>query len=329
MYIPTKFWYQSDLKSKALSFIFYPFSLIWIFFDILKRNLTNPYKSKIKIICIGNLNVGGTGKTPLCICIFKYLKTLGYNPIFLTSGYKGKIIGPAVVKENNNKKFYGDEPLLLSKVGPTIVSKNRYKGIKFIENLSKKFDIVIMDDGLQNYQIYKNLNILTVDRKLLFGNGLCLPAGPLRQTLTSSINLIDCIITTGNKNQKKLNINFTKKIFNSYISFNKKKLLHKKRFIAFSGLANNEKFFDTLKLANIKTIKKINFPDHFEYSTKIVKELIKVALNRNCQLITTEKDIVKIEKKFHKFIDILPIEIKIQSNESLKFKSFLQKKLNE
>ena len=83
----------------------------------------------MKVVCIGNLTVGGTGKTPLCICIFKHLKNLGYNPIFLTSGYKGKIVGPAKVKENNDDFYYGDEPLLLSKVGPTIVSKNKYKGI--------------------------------------------------------------------------------------------------------------------------------------------------------------------------------------------------------
>ena len=329
MHTPTKFWYKVDIKSKILSFIFYPFSLLWIFLDTLKRKFSNPYKSRIKIICVGNLNVGGTGKTPLCICIFKHLKNLGYNPIFLTSGYKGKTLGPAKVKENNNDFYYGDEPLLLSKVGPTIVSKNKYKGIKFIENLSNKFDIIIMDDGLQNYKIKKSLNILTIDRKFQFGNGFCLPAGPLRQTLKTCINLIDCIITTGNKHQKKLNINFKKSIFNSYISFNKKKLSHKKKYIAFSGLANNEKFFDTLKLAKLNIFQRFNFPDHFQYSTKIVKKLIEKASNENCQLITTEKDIVKIEKKYHKFIDILPIEIKIESKDSFKFKSFLQNKLNE
>ena len=108
MHTPTKFWYKVDIKSKILSFIFYPFSLLWVFLDTLKRKFSNPYKSRIKIICVGNLNVGGTGKTPLCICIFKHLKNLGYNPIFLTSGYKGKIVGPAKVKENNDDFYYGD-----------------------------------------------------------------------------------------------------------------------------------------------------------------------------------------------------------------------------
>ena len=329
MYFSTKFWYKTDLKSKVISLILYPFSLIWILVDILKRKFSNPYKSKIKIICIGNLNVGGTGKTPLCICVFRYLKALGYNPIFLTSGYKGEMPGPTQVKQNNRNFYYGDEPLILSKIGPTIISKNRYKGIKFIENHPNKFDIVLMDDGLQNYQIHKNLNILAVDRKFLFGNQLCLPAGPLRQTLTSCIDLIDCIVTTGNKHQKQMEINFSRKIFNSYISYSKKILSYKKKYIAFSGLANNEKFFDTLKLANLNIFKTIDFPDHYIYSTEIVKGLVNKALKENCQLITTEKDIVKIEKKYHKFIDILAIEIKIERNQSLQFKSFLLKKLNE
>ena len=329
MYFSTKFWYKTDLNSKVLSLILYPISLIWIFVDMLKRKLSNPYKSKIKIICIGNLNVGGTGKTPLCICVFKYLKALDYNPIFLTSGYKGKIRGPTQIKQNNRSLYFGDEPLILSKIGPTIVSKNRYKGIKFIENHPNKFDVILMDDGLQNYRIHKKLNILAVDRKYLFGNELCLPAGPLRQTLTSCINLIDCIVTTGNKYQKKVEIKFSNKIFNSYITYSKKNLSLKKQYIAFSGLANNEKFFDTLKLNNLNIFKTINFPDHYIYSTEIVEDLINKALKESCQLITTEKDIVKIEKKYHKFIDILPIETKIKSGESLQFKSFLLKKLNE
>ena len=126
-----------------------------------------------------------------------------------------------------------------------------------------------------------------------------------------------------------MEINFSRKIFNSYISYSKKILSYKKKYIAFSGLANNEKFFDTLKLANLNIFKTIDFPDHYIYSTEIVKGLVNKALKENCQLITTEKDIVKIEKKYHKFIDILAIEIKIERNQSLQFKSFLLKKLNE
>ena len=115
-----KFWYKNNLISQ----IFVPISFIWIFIDFLKRKFSNPYKSKLKIICVGNVNVGGSGKTPLCIHLFRHLKELKFNPIFLSSGYGGKNLGPIMVNKYKEINFFGDEAILLSKYGPTIVSKN-------------------------------------------------------------------------------------------------------------------------------------------------------------------------------------------------------------
>ena len=152
-----KFWYSNSMSSKFVSTILFPLSLIWILIDKLKFNFIIPYNPKIKLICVGNVNVGGTGKTPISIFLFKILKEMGYRPVFLCSAYKSKIKKPVLVK--NNLEIYTDEALILKKSGDTVVSNNRLKGVKFIENIAyqKKYNVIIMDDGLQNYAIKKYL----------------------------------------------------------------------------------------------------------------------------------------------------------------------------
>ena len=193
-----KFWYKNDLISKFKSLLLFPFSIVWISVSLIKKIFVKPYKSNLKVICIGNLNIGGSGKTPFAIQIYKVLEKLGYKPVFLTRGYKGIEKGPIEVKEFHTFKDVGDEALLLKKVGTTIVSSNRYLGAKYIETLKKKLDIIIMDDGLQNYKLEQDIKLLLIDKKLLFGNRYCIPAGPLRETINQGLKKIDAIINLVN-----------------------------------------------------------------------------------------------------------------------------------
>ena len=153
MYRTPEFWYKKNIISKLQIILLYPFSILWIFVDEFKRYFSKTYKSKLKVVCIGNMTVGGTGKTPFSIYTFKILKNLGYNPVFLTRGYGGLKKGPIEVNNSHHFQDVGDESILLSKVGTTIVSRNRSLGAKFIEKHKDKFNIIIMDDGLQNYQL--------------------------------------------------------------------------------------------------------------------------------------------------------------------------------
>ena len=137
-----KFWYKKKLSSKILSIIFFPLSILWILISLLKNVLTKRYKSRLKVICIGNLTIGGTGKTPFAIYIYKVLKKLGYKPVFLTRGYGGLIKGPIKVKDTHNFKDIGDEALLLNKIGPTIVSKDRSLGARLIEKHKDNYNAV-------------------------------------------------------------------------------------------------------------------------------------------------------------------------------------------
>ncbi len=324
-----EFWYKDDFISKLKSLLLIPFSMIWILISTIKKNFIKKYKSNLKVVCIGNLNIGGTGKTPFAILTYKVLQSLGYKPVFLTRGYKGFQKGPIEVKRSHEFKDVGDEALLLRKVGTTIVSSNRYLGAKYIENLKKKFDIIVMDDGLQNYQLKQDIKLLLIDKKILFGNGRCIPAGPLRETINKGLKKIDAIIFTGNSGMKDVNLHFDETIqsFNTNLKIIKNLNTKQTSFLAFCALANPMKFYKTLRKNNFKVNLTRSFPDHHEYNNEDLNKLKQEANSKNLQLITTEKDYVKINDKENE-ISVLPIEINFNKVDKDRFKSFLKEKLN-
>ncbi len=324
-----KFWYTNSILSKFVSSVFFPLSLIWITIDRIKFNFVRPYSPKIKVICVGNINVGGTGKTPISIFLFKILEEMGYKPIFLCSAYRSKIKKPVLLK--NDLSTCTDEALILRKTGDTVVTNNRLQGVKFIEDMSyqKNYDVIIMDDGLQNYTIKKYISFLIVNKEMMFGNGLCMPAGPLRQKPNSCINVVDRIILIGNENKKISISKFNKKIYNCVIKLNLKGVSYNdKKYFAFSGLAYNLKFFNSLIKENINVKITKEFSDHYRYKEKDIIKLIKIADQNNLNLVTTEKDFVKIPKEFHKKIGFVPIKVEFKKNDLLDLKSYLKKKLN-
>lgn len=325
-----EFWYKKDLISKFKTLLLLPFSIIWILLSLIKKNFAKRYKSHLKVICIGNLSIGGTGKTPFSIQTYKILEILGYKPVFLTRGYRGLTKGPILVNKSHNHKDVGDEALLLSKVGTTIVSSNRCIGAKYIENLKKNYDVIIMDDGLQNYQLEQDIKLLLIDKKLLFGNGYCIPAGPLRQTITQGLKKIDAIIFTGDGDIKDINLNFINNIqnFDTKLEIKNNFKTKQNNFLAFCALGNPIKFFNTLKKNNFKIVLTKSFPDHYKYKNKDINTLKEEADNRNLKLITTEKDYVKIDDKENE-ISVLPIEINFSKADGNKFKSFLKEKIND
>ena len=329
MFRTPEFWYKNNHVSKISIIFLYPFSILWILIDELKRIFSKTYNSKLKVVCIGNLTVGGTGKTPFAIYTFKILKNLGYNPVFLTRGYGGSKTGPLEVNDTYHFQDIGDESILLSKVGTTIVSRKRSLGAKLIEKHRHKFNVIIMDDGLQNYQLKHDIKLLLVDKHLKLGNGYCLPAGPLRQPIKRGLTGIDKIILTGEGNDNENNVfqTFNIPIINSNIKSTNLPKIKKEKLLAFCGLANPNKFFETLKRYGYKISFAKKFPDHYVYKKDDINNLILEASNKNLKLITTEKDYVKIsEYKSH--INYLPIELELSIKDKLNFELFLLEKLN-
>lgn len=305
-------WQNKSIASSLLLL----FSSLYYAISNLRKYITHPYKPSIPTICIGNITVGGAGKTPIAISIGNFLKKEGYNITYLSKGYKGKLDGPLVVTKEHSAIEVGDEPLLLAKIARTVISKNRKAGIKFIED-SLEADLIIMDDGLQNPTIEKHLSILVVDGTFGLGNRRIFPAGPLRETVRSALKKTDTIVIIGDDKQKSFK-NLTKNIVNVEIKPINKKSNNKGKFIGFAGIGNPDKFFKTLEGLKYDLIESVAFEDHHIYTNEDIEKLINKAAKAGAKLITTSKDIVKIDPEIAKNIQVLEIEIDWGSTEILK-----------
>jgi len=289
-------------KNKNLfSFILFPFSLLIQLLSFFKNIFLKTKKISIPVICVGNIYLGGTGKTPLSIEIVRILKKFNMAPVLV-------------------KKFYTDQfdeiDLINSKNIEIIKNSSRYIALKEAEE--RGFKSIVLDDGFQDHSIYKDLSILCFNEKQLIGNGFTIPAGPLREPL-GALKRSKIILINGKKNEdfenKIKSINNEINIFYSkYIAQNSHKFLNE-NILAFAGIGNPENFFDLLKENNINVEKKISFPDHYNYSKKELDKLLKISKENNLKLLTTEKDFFRI-KHFNTIdIDYLTIKLEIINEE--------------
>jgi tetraacyldisaccharide 4'-kinase len=318
-FIKPKFW--DEKKNSFLSILLYPLSIIYYLILLIKKKNTIPQKFNIPIICVGNIYIGGTGKTSAAIEVAKILNQFK-KVCFLTKGYGRKSKKDIYLNQldisNQNTKDTGDESLLLNKFGHVYISNNRSKAINIIIKLG--YDAIILDDGFQDPQIFKNLNILCFDSNNWVGNNNLLPAGPLREPL-KSIKEVNIIIIKGGKNEiiekeiKTISPNI--KIIYAQNRIENIETLKNKNFIAFAGIGNPYSFFNTLLDNEIKILKQIIYPDHFEFTEENYKLLTLEAENNNCNLITTEKDYVRIDKQFREKVYYTKLNTSLIEKESL------------
>ena len=287
-----KFWDKRNIDFFALLLL--PISLIYIVINFIKNINNKGKKFNIPIICVGNIYIGGTGKTPLAIEIYKILKKLKQKPGFIKKYYKDQ----------------KDEQLLLKSNGETFLDVSRINAIKSLTNKNK--NIAILDDGLQENKISYDLSIACFNEIQWIGNGLIIPAGPLRESL-EKLKKINLVFINGKNNSKINKIIKLKnpkiKIFNTRYKFLNLEKIKKKRVIAFAGIGNPSNFFSQLKDNNIKLINTFIFPDHYKYTDYDLKKLIKEAKNKKAILLTTEKDFLRLDKKYKKKINFLSIKL--------------------
>ena len=261
------FW---EKKLSLISIILLPISFIVKITTYLKRKLTIPTKFKIPIICVGNIYLGGTGKTPLSIYIANELVKLKKNPLIVKKYYKSHFDEHRLIKKNY-KHF--------------VLSADRSSGI--IQGLNNNHDTVILDDGFQDCRIKKDLSIICFSQKQLAGNEMVLPSGPLRESL-NSLKYADLILINGKRVldfEKKIHkINNKLKIFYSkYVPANIDKFKNK-RLLAIAGIGNPNNFFELLEDYNLKIEKKISFPDHYRFTHSDIQMIFDEAKKTSLKL---------------------------------------------
>ena len=308
-----KFW---DLNRPNLyAYLLFPFTFL-----LRIRNLYLRFKSKIKhkdikTICVGNIYIGGTGKTPTVIKLYEILNNLN-------------------IKIKTAKKFYPsqkDEVEILNNKTNLLISNDRRKIIK--DAIKNNVELLIFDDGLQDKYIDYDLKIVCFDTEAWVGNGQLIPSGPLRENL-SSLKNYNCVILKNienNKNElsKKIKkINPDIEIFNSIYKINNvKKFNLKKKYLIFSGIGCPNSFKSILSKNNFNIVKEIIFPDHYLYLKTDILEILKEANYLGAEVITTEKDMIKIPKIFEKKINFIELKLFIENEEKLL--NFIKSKIYE
>jgi tetraacyldisaccharide 4'-kinase len=256
-------------------------------------------RAALPVICLGNLTVGGAGKTPAALAVAHLLLAARERPFFLTRGYGGRLDGPVRVNPAvHHAADVGDEPLLLTRLAPTIVASDRFAGAKFADLTGAS--VVIMDDGFQNRSLAKDLSILLVDGRRGIGNGRLLPAGPLRAPLGVQLDHAQALIVVGPTDGAKTVAERAARrgiaIFHARFVPDASVLaaIGRRKVLAFAGIGDPEKFFATLAGAGIEVTERTAFADHHRYSGADAKDLIARAQRSALMLVTTEKDLARL-----------------------------------
>ena len=310
-----KFWSRKDNVSRAISDVLQPVGWIYGRITAWRANRHWKYRARSRVICVGNLTVGGTGKTPIAIAIAELLKQRGIQPFFLTRGYGGKARGPLQVDpRGHTAKDVGDEPLLLANAGPTIMSRDRPAGAELADRNGA--DVIVMDDGHQNPTLRKHISFVVVDAHGGFGNRRILPAGPLREPIKAGLKRAHAVILVGGDENTKIT-GFHGTVFRARLVPQEIPHLREKPVMAFAGIGQPKKLLQSLRElgASVKSLK--GFPDHHVYTAKEISALQAKAAEAGALLVTTEKDYVRLPQKRRRGIYPLPVKAVFEDPEAL------------
>ena len=309
-----KFWYQpSSWKATFLL----PLGYLYNILTYLRRKLGKHQKYDCQVICIGNLNVGGTGKTPTAIALADHFLKKGLKVHIVSRGYKGKFQGTFLVNPRKHKsEEVGDEPLLMSEFTSVWVSRKRNSGIAAAEKAGAQ--IVLLDDGFQDPSFHKDFSIIVVDGERGFGNKKCMPAGPLRENISQGFKQADALFIVGPS------------LYNFDDFPNHLKIIHSKlkpletgmnwkegKYLAFAGIADPNKFFTTLQSIGANLTDCVALSDHQRLNAQILKRLEGRAERAHAQLVTTEKDAVRLPTALRKKVLSLPVRIEFNNKNEL------------
>jgi tetraacyldisaccharide 4'-kinase len=290
------FWRVTDKRSRASApmtkFLLTPAALVYAWAGKRRLKRTTPVEIGIPVICVGNLTMGGAGKTPVTAAVRKYLVNKGFRAASLSRGYGGAEEGPLKVDvAKHTAKDVGDEPLMLAGSGEAWISKNRLAGARAM--VRDGVHAIVMDDGHQNPSLKKTISLVVIDASLPFGNRHVFPKGPLREPIALGLSRADAVILMGEGEPPPELKSFHKPVLRAKLAPVGK--LVPGRYIAFAGIGRPERFFDALqKLPGVELAEAVPYPDHHMFEKADLDYLMKLVTERGARLITTDKDYVRL-----------------------------------
>jgi len=305
---PPEFWWQE--KGFGLGALLEP--LAWGYRRVAERRFASarPQKVDVPVICVGNLVVGGAGKTPIAMSIAARLRENGLDVHFLSRGYGGRLAGPVRVDPKQHVfADVGDEPLLLADQSPSWIARDRAAGCAAA--VADGADVIVMDDGFQNPSVAKDLSFVVVDAHRRFGNGRILPAGPLREPIAAGLSRADAVVLMGNVGAEVAQLADAEiPVLRAHVKpVPLKEGCAEKPILAFAGIGDPQKFFRTLKAMGCDVRETLAFADHHPYGQAEIETILAKAESGGMVAITTAKDAVRIAPELLTRIRVLTIGI--------------------
>ena len=299
-----EFWTKQGGFARALA----PLGAAYALGGDLRRRFAEPWRSPVPVVCVGNLTVGGTGKTPTVAALAQTLTSQGRRVAILSRGYGGRMRGPLRVDPaQHTARDVGDEPLLLARAAPVYVARDRKAGAEAA--MAEGADLLLMDDGFQNPQIEKTLSLVVVDGATGFGNRNVFPAGPLREPVATGFARAHALVMIG-ADANAAAFGFGGPVLRADLVPTDKAAWAGVPVVAFAGIGRPQKFFDTLAGLGAATRGTYPFADHHAYKRRQIERLLTIAKEQHAILVTTEKDFVRLPADLAAQIRTVPVELR-------------------
>ncbi len=323
---PPRFW--TTATTPIWMFLFSWVASLYAWATAYRLRTIAPHKVGVPVICVGNLSLGGVGKTPIVCDLAEKLSQKKMRVGILSRGYGGRLQGPVrVLPTQHTACDVGDEPLLLAAIAPTWVAKDRLAGARAMAK--KGYDCILMDDGHQNPYVHKDLSIVVVDAEIQFGNGRVFPMGPLREPVEIGLKRADSIVLVGDPSDAFLDEMkaYKKTLFCAEMTPDVTSLDMAQKYVAFAGIGRPEKFFESMRKAGVSLVDTRSFSDHHLYTAQDIKKLHRWAMAHQAKLLTTEKDFCRLTPAQKKDVFWPPLRVKWK--ESKTPVSFVREKIKD